>query len=354
MIYIHVPFCRSYCTYCDFYSEIPCSNREGADFQCYTCSLLSEIEARRSEISATLGMNTLYIGGGTPSALPLENLKQIADALKCFGPYREFTIEVNPEDIVDKGDAYVEALRAIGVTRFSMGVQSLDDKMLSWMNRRHNAAGARKAFGLLKGERSVDIITGVPDMSIEILEKTVDEVIGWRPEHISAYQLSIEEGSALEKMIEDGKTDEAPEEECRKHYEFLCTSLKTAGYHHYEISNWSLPGHEALHNSAYWKRVPYVGLGPGAHSLRIGEDGTQIRSWNSKQISGWSVKGSEILSEQEIREETIMLGLRTDGGISGSLLGDCDCSLLEALLNGNYRIPENRLFVADDIISSLI
>ena len=151
MIYIHVPFCRSYCTYCDFYSEIPCRNREAADFQCYTCSLLSEIEARRSEISATLGMNTLYIGGGTPSALPLEHLKQIVDALGCFGPYREFTIEVNPEDIADKGDAYVEALRAMGVTRFSMGVQSLDDKMLSWMNRRHNAAGARRPSACLKG-----------------------------------------------------------------------------------------------------------------------------------------------------------------------------------------------------------
>lgn len=352
MIYIHLPFCRSFCTYCDFYSEIPCKNREAFDFQDYTRSLLSEIEARRGKIASTLGVNTLYIGGGTPSILPLEHLKQIVDALVDFGPYREFTIEVNPEDIVEKGKAYVDALRAMGVTRFSMGVQSLDDKILAWMNRRHNAADARKAFGLLKGDRSVDIITGVPNMSMENLKQTVEEVVSWRPEHISAYQLSIEDGSTLAKLIADGKIEEAPEEDCRKQYELLCTSLKTAGYRHYEISNWALLGHEALHNSAYWMRKPYVGLGPGAHSLRISEDGRQIRSWNSKQISGWSIEGSEILSKQEIREETIMLGLRTDSGVSGSLLGDC--SLLEALPDGNYRIPESSLFIADDIIAALI
>jgi len=161
-----------------------------------------------------------------------------------------------------------------------MGVQSLDDGILRWMNRRHDSARAREAYRILQtvspsaapvlstaapvilsGAKnlsvSIDLITGVPGMSDEILEKTVDEVIRWRPEHISAYQLSVEEGSALAGMIARGEVEEAPEENCRRQYEMLCSRLRDAGYHHYEISNWALPGHEAVHNSAYWTRRPY-------------------------------------------------------------------------------------------------
>lgn len=332
MIYIHVPFCRSFCTYCDFYSEIACSGRDAEAVEAYVRSLLDEISSRRSEIERTLDVNTLYIGGGTPSVLPPDCLKRIVGALPG-APYREFTMEVNPEDIVQKGIGYARSLKSLGVNRVSMGVQSLDDGMLRWMNRRHSADGARRAFRILRdagfGNVSVDIITGVPSMSAEQLAATVGEVLQWRPEHISAYQLSIEEGSALAQMIERGECSEASEEDCRSQYEYMCHTLADAGYVHYEISNWALPGFEAVHNSAYWTRRPYVGLGPGAHSLSA--DGRR-RSWNSQQLSGW-ISGSEELSDEEVREEEIMLGLRTAEGWNGK------------------RIPEQDWFIADEIIS---
>ena len=333
MIYIHVPFCRSFCTYCDFYSETVCKGKDGAAMDAYVSCLTGEISARRAEIESTLGLNTLYIGGGTPSVLSITRLQTIVSALG-YGPYEEFTIEVNPEDIAGNGPAYAEGLSELGVTRISMGVQSLDDGILRWMNRRHNAARAREAFSLIpRGlDRSVDIITGVPGMSDESLQKTVDGILEWHPEHISAYQLSVEEGSALASMIASGKVQEAPEEQCRRQYGYLCARLSGAGYHHYEISNWALPGHEARHNSAYWSRLPYTGLGPGAHSLRIEPDGTQVRSWNSRSVAGWKVEGEEALTPEEIREEEIMLLARTDKG----------------------PIPERDWFIADSLIADML
>ena len=417
MIYVHVPFCRSFCTYCDFYSEVVGGRPAGGGrfvalspenvtnpglqtgisrkngrfcnqpqlfFQKYTDDLCAEIRARRREIAAAAGVRTLYIGGGTPSVLPLECLRKIVEELKLAeatvrpgqdseesgqgpGPWEEFTVEVNPEDIMERGASYVEGLLALGVNRISMGVQSLDDGMLRWMNRRHSADGARKAWRILSSEAaakvdlSIDLISGVPRMDCAMLGRTLNEVLEWRPEHISAYQLSVEEGSALARMIADGRVAELPDEECRAQYELVCQKLGAAGYHHYEISNWSLPGHEAVHNSAYWTRQPYVGLGPGAHSLEIlpcqkgpktsdppgenvggpsksaenagaPETGLQIRKWNSKQTIGWKEEGREVLSAEEIREETVMLLARTDRG----------------------PIPERDWFVADDLIADLL
>ncbi len=419
MIYLHVPFCRSFCTYCDFYSEIACKGKEEAAMARWADEVCAEIAARREEIISTLDLDTLYIGGGTPSVLPLSVLRRILDNLEAIRdgqaprekgaastgiagpqglPYTEFTIEVNPEDIIERGPGYVQGLLDLGVTRISMGVQSLDDGILRWMNRRHSADGARKAYLILGGstpyepprpdclsdfspeksrpgrrseERmnlphkgrkhalSIDLITGVPGMTEEILEKTLEEVISWRPEHISAYQLSIEEGSALAKMIEEGRVTELGEEECRAQYELVCRRLAEAGYRHYEISNWALPGHEAVHNSAYWTRHPYAGLGPGAHSLifydadlhprrakgrfRATEKAARIpalpvrklplqrRSWNSQQLSGWTSEG-ENLSPEEIHEEEVMLLARTALG----------------------PIPEKDWFIADDIIPDLL
>ena len=381
MIYLHVPFCRSFCTYCDFYSEIACKGKDDAAMARWADEVCAEIAARREEIVSTLDLDTLYIGGGTPSVLPLSVLRQILDQLNTIRDgqraYTEFTIEVNPEDIIDRGPEYVQGLLDLGVTRISMGVQSLDDGILRWMNRRHSADGARQAYrilrdpfaspgmtGVVHGEIppcavSIDLITGVPGMTEEILEKTLEEVISWRPEHISAYQLSIEEGSALAKMIEEGRVTELGEEECRAQYELVCRRLAEAGYRHYEISNWALPGHEAVHNSAYWTRHPYAGLGPGAHSLifydaalhprrakgrfRATEKAARIpalpvrklplqrRSWNSQQLSGWTSEG-ENLSPEEIHEEEVMLLARTALG----------------------PIPEKDWFIADDIIPDLL
>lgn len=378
MVYVHVPFCRSYCIYCDFYSEIACRGRDAGQIEGYVREICAEIAARREETARTLGTDTLYFGGGTPSVLPPSAFERIVKALDC-GPFGEFTVEVNPEDIVGKGAPYVEELMCLGVNRFSMGVQSLDDGMLRWMHRRHDASIARRAFGILRESGaeniSLDLIFGVSGMSDAMLEATLDGICELCPKHISAYQLNVEEGSELAAMVAAGRYSEASEEECAAQYELICRHLREAGYVHYEISNWALPGREAKHNSAYWERVPYVGFGPGAHSF----DGER-RSWNSCGLAGWSRSG-ELLTEAEAREERIMLGLRTARGIpaswcrsadlrrclsDGSLVAVADALPPEGAvcaesagaspdsLPARVRIPESRWFVSDDIVAGLI
>lgn len=340
MIYVHVPFCRSFCTYCGFYSERACPNED------FIHEICDEALRRRDEIAATAAVDTLYFGGGTPSVLPLSYLGRIADA--CGGRrYKEWTVELNPDDVTPE---YARGLRELGVNRASMGVQSLDDGMLRLMNRRHDSDGARRAFGALReagfDNVSVDIIFGVGGMTDTMLEATVREILEWRPEHISAYQLSIEEGSALEELLRTGRYTELPDEYCARQYYLICSLLHDAGYEHYEISNWALPGHRAIHNSAYWTRAPYIGLGPGAHSLIDNK-----RSWNSEGLSGW-ISSGEVLTAEQIREEEIMLGLRTADGVPAELLAGG--VLVPSVVPGRVRIPEDRWFVADDIIASLI
>ena len=248
MVYVHVPFCRSFCVYCDFYSEIACRGRDAGLLNAYLDELCGEIDSRRAEIGPTLGTNTLYIGGGTPSVLPPPAFERIAGTLGC-GPFEEFTVEVNPEDIVENGAGYVEALLSLGVNRFSMGVQSLDDGILKWMRRRHDASTARRAFAVLREAGaenvSLDLIFGLSQMSARLLSGTLDAVCRMRPEHVSAYQLGIEEGSELAAMVADGRYSEAAEDSCAMQYELICSRLREAGYVHYEISNWALPGFEA-------------------------------------------------------------------------------------------------------------
>lgn len=384
MIYLHVPFCGSFCTYCDFYSEI-C--RGGRAFNEYADAVLKEVNDRREEIcmnmSAPGAVNTLYIGGGTPSVLPLDVLRRIVDALLSSrslrrgentvgaqSPFEEFTVEVNPEDIVEKGGEYVRGLLETGVDRVSMGIQSFDDGILRWMNRRHSAAGAVEAFRILRrcGVRniSVDLIFGLSQLADDVWKDTIERALELAPEHISAYQLSIEEGSALAKLVADGRYIEASDEQCRHQYDVLCQTLRQAGYHHYEISNFAKPGFEAVHNSAYWSRVPYIGLGPGAHSLT-----GDIRSWNSQELPHRSPDGSpatysrtsETLSPEDIRVERIMLSLRTDKGLEAAeLYSLTDRAVINSLLSegalekqgGSIRIPESRLFTSDEIIRELI
>lgn len=384
MIYLHVPFCGSFCTYCDFYSEI-C--RGGRAFNEYADAVLKEVNDRREEIcmnmSAPGAVNTLYIGGGTPSVLPIDVLRRIVDALLSSrslrrgentvgaqSPFEEFTVEVNPEDIVEKGGEYVRGLLETGVDRVSMGIQSFDDGILRWMNRRHSAAGAVEAFRILRrcGVRniSVDLIFGLSQLADDVWEDTIERALELAPEHISAYQLSIEEGSALAKLVADGRYVEASDEQCRHQYDVLCQTLRQAGYHHYEISNFARPGFEAVHNSAYWSRVPYIGLGPGAHSLT-----GDIRSWNSQELPHRSPDGSlatysrtsETLSPEDIRVERIMLSLRTDKGLEAAeLYSLTDHAVINSLLSegalekqgGSIRIPESRLFTSDEIIRELI
>lgn len=334
-------------------------------------------------MSAPGAVNTLYIGGGTPSVLPLDVLRRIVDALLSSrslrrgentvgaqSPFEEFTVEVNPEDIVEKGGEYVRGLLETGVDRVSMGIQSFDDGILRWMNRRHSAAGAVEAFRILRrcGVRniSVDLIFGLSQLADDVWEDTIERALELAPEHLSAYQLSIEEGSALAKLVADGRYVEASDEQCRHQYDVLCQTLRQAGYHHYEISNFARPGFEAVHNNAYWSRVPYIGLGPGAHSLT-----GDIRSWNSQELPHRSTDGSpatysrtsETLSPENIRVERIMLSLRTDKGLEAAeLYSLADRAVINSLLSegalekqgGSIRIPESRLFTSDEIIRELI
>lgn len=415
MIYLHVPFCGSFCTYCDFYSEI-CRSRQA--FNEYADAVIAEIRDRRKELemnmSAQDAVNTLYIGGGTPSVLPLdvlsrivgavsptERLSLVTDPVEVTTPtelFDEFTVEVNPEDIVEKGREYVRGLLALGVNRISMGIQSFNDDILRWMNRRHDAGNAVKAFHILResGVRniSIDLIFGISQLTDETWKDTIEKALELSPEHISAYQLSIEEGSALAKMEADGRYVEASEEQCRRQYDILCRCLGQSGYHHYEISNFAKPGFEAVHNSAYWRRAPYIGLGPGAHSLT-----GNVRSWNSQELphrqqdetsscnpdrisscnpdstscqtSSRNPSGKlatysrnfETLSPEDIRVERIMLSLRTDKGLKATeLYSLTDSTVVDALLSegalerqgGSIRIPEDHLFTSDEIIRELI
>lgn len=438
MIYVHTPFCKSFCTYCGFYSETSvCYDR-------YVEALLNEIECRKPEFEATGDVNTLYIGGGTPSVMPLPLLCRVVGALKAVSGSRdfdEFTVELNPEDVVQRGEVYAEALLRMGVTRASMGVQSFDNGILRWMNRRHDAETAVRAYRILErsGFRnvSIDLIFGLPELLAgsqpgllprhhekdgyfpllderlwrETILRALDiSASGVLPSHMSAYQLSVEPDSPLERMIADGRCAEASDESCARQYEILCEELAAAGYHHYEISNFALPGREAIHNSAYWRHVPYVGLGPGAHSLSILPDGRRCRSWNNPDLklyletfeasanngildrvsapsspngSGGHERmvsracGSETLSPVQMGIENIMLGLRTSRGcLLPELISVCDKTCLDSAISSGrlipvpdnsehsgrkvdcatsyYRIPEKYFFISDGIISELL
>lgn len=388
------------------------------------------MEHRADEI--TDDVNTLYIGGGTPSVLPLDVFERLLDALhRCGhgGPYDEFTVEVNPEDIVEKGPEYVEGLLRLGVNRISMGVQSFDDGILKFMNRRHDAETAKKAYTILEEAGveniSIDLIFGLPQLSDAQWQDTLDKALsisgtGRLPKHISSYQLSVEPGSMLARLVERGKFEEASEELCERQYSMLCSALRDAGYHHYEISNFALPGYEARHNSAYWRHVPYVGFGPGAHSLispqsvsptapegayglrsastgdlfafpyfasqntrpgrasaeTSGVESHYSRTWNEADLNRYledpmGVRDGEELTGEQVVMERIMLALRTSEGIPEDFLRmHCAPHELEhALACGNLvripdchgaadapcrlRIPEDRFFVSDSIISDL-
>lgn len=423
MIYVHIPFCKSFCTYCGFYSET------SACYDRYVEALLGEIDRRKSEFDATKDVNTLYIGGGTPSVMPLPMFCRVVEALKdALGSrnFDEFTVELNPEDVIQWGEAYAEALLGMGVTRASMGVQSFDDGILRWMNRRHDAATAVRAYRILENSGfrniSIDLIFGLPELGPDSQLRHSDSFPGhfpdhrgkdgyvpllderlWRetilraldisasgmlPSHISAYQLSVEPDSALDGMIADGRCREASEESCARQYEILCEELSAAGYHHYEISNFALPGMEARHNSAYWRHVPYVGLGPGAHSLSILPDGHRCRSWNNPDLKLYletfaplgqrdtGCSGQETLSPVQLGIENVMLGLRTSRGCPLSeLVSACDRARLDSVISSGhlvpvpgsselsgledgaaqyYRIPEKYFFISDGIISELL
>lgn len=375
MIYVHIPFCRSFCLYCDFYSET--RGEQDALFP----AIGREARMRADEIRRFADPFTLYFGGGTPSLFPARSISELSSLLLSISGremFEEFTVEVNPDDITPE---YARALRDCGVSRVSMGVQSFDDAHLKWMGRRHDASKAVSAFVDLRragfDNISIDLIFGYdPCFSAggarsaakslaDSWSRDLDAALRLAPEHISAYQMGIEEGSTLGEMYVRGLYAPPDDEVCAMQYDLLCRRLAAGGYVHYEISNFSLPGKAALHNSAYWDRKPYVGLGPAAHSF----NGAQ-RFWNVADVkaycasgaAGAELRGYESLSEDEIRTETIMLGLRRSAGLPPDVFGKQALEALERLEAAgslisdgrSVRIPEEKWFISDSIIKELI
>ena len=317
-IYVHIPYCARKCLYCDFYSE----GVIRADWPQYIDALLAELRMRHNDIHADASY-TLYIGGGTPSLMPVAEFLRLAKGIHEITGIvpQEFTIEVNPDDVTDERCA---VWKRAGVNRVSMGVQSLDDKELKAIGRRHDSATARRAYATLRryfDNISLDLMFGLPGQTPESLRQTLKEMIEMAPEHISAYSLMYEERTALTRMRDMGKVEEAGEDVNVEMFGIVNAELAQAGYERYEISNYAKPGRRSQHNSAYWQGSPYTGLGAGAHSY----DGKSTRLYNRPDARTYmdamearlpeKVMEIEVLTEEELREEMIMTRLRTREGL---------------------------------------
>lgn len=346
-LYIHIPFCRAKCAYCDFYSgPLRTFNPEA-----YTRALARELEARAAQSQR---FSTVYIGGGTPSSVPPELLTpflELADG--------EATVEVNPEDVTDH---YARRLRAAGANRVSMGVQSLDDEELRAIGRRHDRQRAISAFHSLRGAGfdniSLDLIYGLPGQDTDSWRRSLNGVLDLAPEHLSAYILSYEPGTLLHTRRATGRITETDDETIAAMYGELCSATRAAGFSHYEISNFALPGRRSRHNSSYWDLTPYLGLGPGAHSF----DGT-LRSHNPADLRAYlanpaGVNVIESENADERHNDMLLTALRTARGIHPSVFTPSELDLAQRLLTptdgDRLRIAEPDWLLADSIISRLL
>ena len=371
-LYVHIPFCQSKCIYCDFYS-MPDRLHQASE---YVDALLIEAEARREEVKGE-PITTVYVGGGTPSLLSEMLMEKLVTGLgRIFDMSRveEFTIEVNPDDVhVD----YIRFLRSIGVNRVSMGVQSFRDEDLRLINRRHHAAQAISAVEAISAAGieniSIDLIYGIPGQSQEDWKKNVEKAISLKVNHISAYSLMYEHGTRLSTMRDKGLVEEVAEESVAAMYDILVIELHHAGYQHYEISNFCLPGYHSRHNSSYWNLTPYLGLGVAAHSY----DGT-VRRYNPSHLQDYlqAMKShqpfakAERCTESERYDEYVMLRLRTASGLgiealqemfspkfSDFFIRKAKVLLAQGLLcetDGNVFIPEHHVMVTDMITCELM
>lgn len=375
MLYVHIPFCRSKCLYCDFYSV----GSRLADWEAFTDAIIAEGRFHADALG-THNLNTIYIGGGTPSLLPEESFRRLAEGLlQLQKDPEEFTVEVNPDDVTHEKS---RLWKACGVNRISMGVQSLSDEELRSVGRRHDSSTALRAYEILRKDFdnvSLDLMFGLPGQTIDSLQQTLSGFAVMHPEHISAYSLMYEERTALTKLRDAGRVMETEEDDSARMFELISTNLAENGYEQYEISNYALPGKRSIHNSGYWKGYPYIGLGPSAHSY----DGMRKRSYNpadmKRYVQFWNSNPSlsdverfcetETLTDAELREEMVMTRMRTVEGLSldeyKSRFGTASCDQLRqkaALLekrglvsdDGNrIALTHRGVMVSDDIITSL-
>ncbi len=313
-LYIHVPFCRRKCPYCSFVSY---DHRE-ADIPLYLSALKKEL-ARRAGGEC---IRSIYFGGGTPSLFSVQYLGDLISAISSLftiDEAAEITIEANPGTI---NRAYLTAIRELGVNRLSMGVQSLNDRELALLGRIHTAAEARYAVQHARSSGfdnlSMDLIYGLPGQTLSDWQRTLDEAITMRPEHLSLYSLTLEEDTPMWEAIKEGSLPELDPDDSADHYELAEDLLAAQGYRHYEISNWATAGRECRHNLTYWRNMPYLGVGVAAHSC---SGGHRLANTNSldKYMDDFSGKSAPALDEEinpamELAE-TIILGLRLSEGI---------------------------------------
>ena len=407
-IYIHIPFCRSRCIYCGFYSTTALDLR-----QRYVDALCREMEIRgtRKEEGGTRNdeeIETIYLGGGTPSQLSAAQLHQIFEAIYIYNNVygqnispssfllppsstKEITIEVNPDDVTDE---YAAALRQLPVNRVSMGIQTFDDQRLRFLHRRHTSRQAIEAVSILRSvginNLSIDLMYGFPGETLSDWQSDIDSALSLNVEHISAYCLMIEEGTPLHRMLQhngdcplceqrselQGDCPQCVDEETeRSMYYTLIDRLTAAGYEHYEISNFARPGFRSRHNSSYWNGTLYIGLGAAAHSYDI-----HSRSWNIADINAYieGIERGERLFEEELLDndtrynDAVTVGLRTCEGINLDTLPKkyrdycmknarryLDDGLLELSVVGNLTSPtlhltRRGLFVSDMVMSDLM
>ena len=391
-IYIHIPFCRSRCIYCGFYSTTALDLRQRyVDALCREMVLRGKWKEVRGE---RIDIETVYIGGGTPSQLTFDQLRQLFIYINKVYPLtskKEITIEVNPDDVTDE---YAAALRQLPVNRVSMGIQTFDDQRLRFLHRRHTSRQAIEAVSILRAaginNLSIDLMYGFPGETLSDWQSDIDSALALNVEHISAYCLMIEEGTPLHRMLQhngdcplceqrselQGDCPQCVDEETeRQMYYTLIDRLTAAGYEHYEISNFARPGFRSRHNSSYWNGTPYIGLGAAAHSYDI-----QSRSWNIADINAYIEgieRGERLFEEELIDDDTryndaVTVGLRTCEGINLDTLPKkyrdyciknarryLDDGLLELSVVGDAESPtlhltRRGLFVSDMVMSDLM
>ena len=316
-IYIHVPFCQSRCAYCDFYSTTLLAHRAA-----YVDTVCRELQRRISELQGE-SVSTIYLGGGTPSTLTIEELRRILENIFHLSSFNfqleEITLEANPDDLTEE---YIQGLRTLPFNRISLGIQSFHDRTLRLVGRRHTAEEAIDAVHRLQEAGltniSIDLIYGLPGETLDDWAYSLDQAIALGVKHISAYHLTYEEGTRLWRMKEQGLVSPIDEEQSVRSFELLREKLLAAGYEHYEISNFALPGYHSRHNSSYWQGTKYIGIGPGAHSY----DGRN-RRWNLSSLTDYIATPHEEdiphevehLTTEERYDERIITELRTARGI---------------------------------------
>ena len=365
-VYFHIPFCKRLCGYCDFYRSVKLK------------FIPQVVEMMHSELLSQQGflndkaIRTIYFGGGTPSLLAPSEIERFVEQVRTLfdcTQLEEITIEVNPDDITPE---YIAELHKTSVNRISMGVQSLDDRCLQFMGRRHSAEQALKAVKLLQNAGfnniSVDLIFGVEGFDSISLAESIEGVLAMNIQHISAYHLTIEENTRFGRLLARGEMHETEEERSEAEFLQVHNSLTDRGFEHYEVSNYALQGFRSKHNSSYWQGIEYLGIGPGAHSFN-----GSMRRWCEQPIEEYinGVEyGSEILTKGDELNEYIMTSLRCIEGLSLTkvenyfglderkrLEEESRKEELSSLLindNGNLRIPPEKMLLSDLVIERLM